>query len=129
MLNEPLFKIFIDIFSKVLEVHFVTIVNEFKWRLCTFFEINHAVIWLKFHQNINTLLFKDVLVFFVFRRDPMLMWSNIWSGKNIDKKRTSFLCSMHENLCSYKQLGTFESSDPIEVLHTFEILHVPIFLN
>jgi hypothetical protein len=33
MSNEPFFKIFIDVFSKVLEVHFVTIVNGSKWRL------------------------------------------------------------------------------------------------
>jgi len=102
MSNEPYFEIFINIFSKCHEFFLWQIVDGHEWRLCTFFKINCAIIWLMLWQGVNILLLKHISLYILyekgFRTDVIQHF--VW--ENINWKCISFIYHMHENLCSHE---------------------------
>jgi hypothetical protein len=94
MLNEPLLKVFINVFTKRCKFVLWQIVDGSKWRLCLFHKINGAVVWLMFGQCVHIFFLKHILEFLVLGRNFMCTWSNIWWRKNINKNVFPFIVAL-----------------------------------
>jgi hypothetical protein len=124
MLNEPFFKVFINVFMKCYKFVSWQIVDGSEWKLCSFHKINGIVVWSMFGQGVNIFLLKHILEFLVLRRNFMWTWFNIWWKKNINQECISFHGNFHENFCSKKKrLGAPRTSCTIEVSLLLQILH------
>jgi hypothetical protein len=124
MLNEPLLKVFIDVFTKCYKLVMWQIVDGSEWTLHSFQKINDTVVWLMFGQGVHIFFLKHILEFLVLRRNFMLTRFNIGLEKNINKKCISFCGNFHESFCSNEQrLRAPRPSCTIEVSLLLQILH------
>ncbi len=78
MLNEPFLKVFIDLFMKHYKFVLRQIIDGSEWRLCSFHNINGAIVRSMLGQGVYISLFKHIFEFLVMRRNFMRTWLNIW---------------------------------------------------
>ncbi len=127
MSNEPLFKIFIDVFLKHQEFILWQIIDGSKWGLCSFLQINYTIIWLMFRWCVCIFLFKNIFVVLVLNNDLMLLHPKIRGWNGIHKKCISLLCCLYEYSCSHEQrLEMFGSLVTHNISFTLEFLHALI---
>ncbi len=122
MLNEPLFKVLIEVVTKCCQFVLWQIINGSKWRLCSFHKTNGVIIWSMLGQGVYNSLFKHILEFLILGRNFMWTWLNIWWRKNIYQKCISSCGNLHEGICSNKQ--RFRAPRPSCTIYVFLLLQI-----
>jgi len=100
--NEPFLEVFINVFTKCYKFDLRQIINGSTWKLCSFHNINGAIIWSMFVQGVHISLLRHIFKFLVLRRNFMWMWFSILWEKSINKKCISSFGNFHEEFCSNK---------------------------